>query len=188
MNNFEHIPGWSTLDAQGELIKHLINNVDTTNKINIAEIGVYMGRGTTIWNTELLNSNISYEYYAIDHFEGSSEHVSSNNQPNYEKAIEYLTPILKHINVIKGDSLSVSNQFNDEYFDIVYIDASHEYEFVKQDIEAWLPKVKKGGFICGDDYDKFWQGVINAVNEKFNNEHYTIGNNTIGNTQWVYKK
>ena len=45
-----------------------------------------------------------------------------------------------------------ASEFPDEYFDWVYIDGNHDYEFVKQDLEAFLPKVKDGGFITGDDY------------------------------------
>ena len=42
--------------------------------------------------------------------------------------------------------------FPDDYFDLIYIDGNHSYEFVKNDIEAYLPKMKTGAFITGDDY------------------------------------
>lgn len=50
---------------------------------------------------------------------------------------------------------------------MVYIDAVHEYEFVKQDIELWTPKVRSGGWICGHDYSLRFPGVVRAVNEAF---------------------
>jgi Methyltransferase domain len=58
--------------------------------------------------------------------------------------------------------------FADAHFDWAYLDASHYYDDVKTDLEAWFPKVKSGGFITGDDYDRhgFWDhGVTRAVNE-----------------------
>ena len=34
----------------------------------------------------------------------------------------------------------------------MYIDARHDYESVKEDLEHWLPKVKLGGIVAGHDY------------------------------------
>jgi hypothetical protein len=67
-------------------------------------------------------------------------------------------------------SLDAAARVPDGSLDFVYIDANHAYEFVKQDIEAWYPKVKKGGWLCGHDYDPHpegqgWPGVKKAVHE-----------------------
>jgi hypothetical protein len=51
---------------------------------------------------------------------------------------------------------------------VVFIDLNHSYESVKEDIALWLPKVKKGGYLAGDDYHENWPGVIQAVNEMLN--------------------
>ncbi len=57
--------------------------------------------------------------------------------------------------------------------DIVYIDASHEENAVRADINAYFPLVKKGsGVMFGDDY-KSWPGVRKAV-DAFANEHQDI--------------
>ena len=94
-----------------------------------------------------------------------------------------MKPIIDKIKIIKNDSTSESQKYPNEYFDIVYIDASHEYEYVKQDILNWLPKVKLGGIICGDDYTRGWPGVVMAVNEIFGDNV-----NIVGNQQWWLKK
>lgn len=65
-------------------------------------------------------------------------------------------------------SVEASVKMRNESLDFVFIDANHAYEYVKQDIVAWLPKVKPGGLICGDDYvNKPNYGVIRAVKEMF---------------------
>jgi len=48
---------------------------------------------------------------------------------------------------------------------LIYIDASHEYEDVKQDLKSYFPLLDKGGIIFGDDYCRYWGGVILAVDE-----------------------
>jgi hypothetical protein len=54
--------------------------------------------------------------------------------------------------MVRASSEIASNMFQDESLDFVYIDANHAYDFVKQDIELWYPKVKKGGYLWGHDY------------------------------------
>lgn len=57
--------------------------------------------------------------------------------------------------------------------DFVYIDASHDYESVKADLEAWWPVVTAQGILAGHDYDSTHPGVMRAVNE-FAQEHDVI--------------
>lgn len=181
MEHFYHnIQGWSSEEEQGKLLKTILPLIKKENQIKIAEIGVYQGRGTSMWNTILINENIDYEYKAIDHFEGSLEHDKTINY--YEITLENLKPISDNIDIIKNDSILESKNYVDGYFDIVYIDASHEYEYVIEDIKHWLPKVKEKGVICGDDYINGWPGVIQAVNEIFGDKV-----NVVGNQQWWVK-
>lgn len=70
--------------------------------------------------------------------------------------------------------------FPDEFFDWVYIDASHDYRSVKKDLEAARRKVKPAGLICGHDY-VLWSedglsrfGVVEAVNEFCNTHNYSL--------------
>lgn len=50
-------------------------------------------------------------------------------------------------------------------FDLIYIDASHEYLDVKSDLQYAWPLLRPGGRMVGDDYCAHWGGVINAVDE-----------------------
>lgn len=54
--------------------------------------------------------------------------------------------------ILRDLSLDAALSFQDQSLDFVYLDARHNYEGVKEDIEAWYPKVKIGGIICGHDY------------------------------------
>lgn len=70
------------------------------------------------------------------------------------------------IMLVVADSLSASRLFGDASVDWVHLDARHDYASVKSDIQAWLPKVKRGGWLSGDDYDGVkWPGVVQAVGE-----------------------
>ncbi len=70
--------------------------------------------------------------------------------------------------ILRVRSIEAASIVADGFFDFVFIDADHSYEGCKSDIEAWLPKVKRHGFIGGHDYinpdfPKF--GVKRAVDE-----------------------
>lgn len=65
-------------------------------------------------------------------------------------------------------STEAAKHFADESLDFVFIDGDHSYTGCKTDIDAWLPKVKKGGLLCGHDYhnlDVPFPGVDRAVDE-----------------------
>ena len=164
------------MEDQGKLLETILKKLKT-DTLKICEVGVYKGRMTSMWNVKLINKEIDYEYYAIDHFKGSREH--DNRVDYYNITLDNLTPILDRINIIKNNSIEESENYEDGYFDVVYIDASHDYESVKQDILSWKNKVKKGGILCGDDYIGGWPGVVKAVNECFGNKI-----NRVGKQQW----
>ncbi|SFJ15774.1 class I SAM-dependent methyltransferase [Planctomicrobium piriforme] len=72
--------------------------------------------------------------------------------------------------IVKGFSHEVAANYPDESFDFIYIDADHSYAAVRRDLEAWFPKVRKGGILAGHDYvqhtsNRVTFGVISAVDE-----------------------
>ena len=72
------------------------------------------------------------------------------------------------VHIHRCTSAESVQRFPDDFFDWVYIDGNHLYEFVKSDLESFYPKVTPGGFIAGDDYGvKGWWdgGVTRAVDE-----------------------
>lgn len=65
----------------------------------------------------------------------------------------------------KAKSVDFAAELPDGSVDAVFIDGDHAYEAAKADIRAWLPKVKLGGMLCGDDFDVSDPGVCKAVVE-----------------------
>ena len=70
------------------------------------------------------------------------------------------------ISLIISESVTASKLFADHSLEWVHLDARHDYASVKADIEAWLPKIKSGGWLSGDDYDEQkWPQVVKAVGD-----------------------
>jgi len=73
--------------------------------------------------------------------------------------------VYDNVTKIKARSHEAAKQFPDESLDFVYIDGDHEVDSVCDDILSWLPKIRKGGWIAGHDYDinDVREGVVEAV-------------------------
>lgn len=65
--------------------------------------------------------------------------------------------------IIESDSVEASQSFLDESLNFVFIDGDHTKWGVRRDIEAWAPKVAKGGMILGHDIS--WHTVREVVDE-----------------------
>ena len=71
----------------------------------------------------------------------------------------------------RGLSSSVLSEFSDQSFDLIYIDAAHDYENVKTDLDIATKKIKSDGVIVLNDYTVLDPlllqpyGIVQAVNE-----------------------
>lgn len=63
--------------------------------------------------------------------------------------------------------------------DIIFIDALHDYEHVKQDIALWWPKVRIGGILSGHDFNHKWPGCERAVAESFDLMHVGVAPDSV---------
>ena len=87
-------------------------------------------------------------------------------------AREHFREVLdSHDNIISIEDYAdeVAKLIDDNSIDMVYIDAVHDYEYVKNDIITWSPKIIKGGYITG--HDIHMPGVKQAVEEFFGNNY-----------------
>jgi len=79
-----------------------------------------------------------------------------------------IIPLYNNITFIHGNSVDKIQTMNDNFFDMIYIDADHSYDAVKKDISLSIPKLKSDGYMCGHDYDIHSKNdVYRAVNEIF---------------------
>jgi len=75
---------------------------------------------------------------------------------------------LPQVTFLHGPSVEMAKQIPDGALDLVFIDADHSEAAVREDIRAWLPKVRQDGVIAGHDYgSRNHPGVKIAVDEAF---------------------
>jgi hypothetical protein len=69
---------------------------------------------------------------------------------------------------MRAASLDAAKRVPDKSLDVIFLDGDHSYEATKADIQAWLPKLRAGGILCGHDFGvATFPGVEQAVRESF---------------------
>lgn len=153
----------------------------------IGELGCYKGRSLCSVADIIKRKNLNV--IVVDIFNGTDCEIK---EPDYEQTfIDNITRfgIAHRVKILKGYTNKMVNEVAEMTFDLLFVDACHLYEDVKQDLEMWLPKVKIHGTICGHDYGN-WEGVGRAVNERFvsgirvNDEHFGIDSGIATGSVW----
>lgn len=170
----ENIQGWFTFPSLYTQIAHHFPNGS-----HFVEIGVWKGKSAAFMAVELINNNkLNTKFDCIDTWKGSEEHINPDGEafePNllknenwlYEHFLENIEPVKHMVNPIRKSSLEASLLYEDNSLDFVFIDASHDYENVLKDIQAWYPKIKpQTGVISGHDYS-WGPEVKRAVHDFF---------------------
>jgi hypothetical protein len=136
-----------------EMLKHLKKKYFNSDNIKIAEIGVLYGDYSLSIRDVFKNSELhlidlwqtegnDFFYSAIA---GMTDQAYNTAKTRFEND--------KQCFLLKGKSEDMAKKFEDNSLDLVYIDADHSYEGVKNDINTWVKKVKKGGILAGHDWD-----------------------------------
>ena len=150
-----------------------------------AEIGIAGGEHIQY----LLKNTKIKKIYGVDPFDVNlwNVPVGVDLEKHYESVVLKLSQYKKRAEVIRKTSVEGAKDFKDESLDFVFIDAGHGYDDVKNDIEAWLPKVKRTGIIMGHDWDAGYIGVEQAVRERFGYD-YPITNSYPSHVWYVTKE
>jgi len=154
-------------EAYSKGLKDLINVIKQTHPRVMVEIGSYQGESTAIFAEMLPNTII----YAIDPWmNGYDKKDISSEQYDMslvEQNFDERTKLFSNVKKIKNTSLEAVKLFDDNSLDFVYVDGIHRYDAVTNDLNAWLPKLKKKRYVGGHDYlERCFMRVVRAVNDK----------------------
>jgi predicted O-methyltransferase YrrM len=154
-NTIKAPEGWHPAEMMRHLTE-LVYGLDT-----VVEVGSWLGHSALA-----LAQGCAGRVYCVDHWRGS--HGCGAVDDPLDLYMRFLDHV--HSNVsgwrvvpLYGESVTVARLFKVSAVDLVYIDGEHSYDAVTADLLAWVPKVKAGGIVCGDDYGE----VKGAVQDFF---------------------
>lgn len=178
MNHYyESVSGWFD-ESDKNFYDRMVNKYN--NGDIFVEIGSFKGRSASVMGVNIINSNKNIKFYCVDTWMGSEEHQKGAlaedpdvvNGTLYQQFLKNIAPVKDVINVIRKASVEAASEFEDRSLSFVFIDASHDYENVKKDINAWYSKVKSGGTLAGHDWN--YHEVMRAVKEFADENKLTI--------------
>ena len=140
------------------------------NDAVIVELGTYYGGSTLVLGSAYNRGKI----FTIDQYEKSYQLYPENKRTfSLENSIKtFKENNCEHVQPIQGTNSEIAKDWSLP-IDLLFIDADHKYESVKEDIEKWLPKVKLNGLVLFHDYDCYVD-VTKAVYEAIEEKRITI--------------
>lgn len=148
--------------ARAELVSSLIAPGDVG-----VEIGVLLGT----FAYHVLLARDPAKLFLIDPWEyGLQADLEPDPSPEKQAAKDaqfeqtrLLFAPFPNVEILRMRSEEAAVLFSDGSLDYVYVDGEHSYDAVMRDLTCYLPKVRAGGHLIGDDYG--WSGVGAAVDD-----------------------
>jgi predicted O-methyltransferase YrrM len=163
---YHKLPNW--FDFQ-EIYLHEIKRAPQTGA-TFVELGTWCGSSAAFMAVEIKNSGKVIDFATADLWK---------NAPMKLDEVEGIFAkhgVLAYCDFVVCDSAVMAQRFDS--VDFAFIDASHAYEAVARDIQAWWPKIKSGGTLAGHDYypqnPKNWPGVAKAVHDFVKRENLKL--------------
>lgn len=162
---YQQIQGWFNFrDVYDDAVREAVDGAQ------FVEVGAWKGRSTAYLAVEIINSGKRITFDVVDHWQGSKEraHLADPEIINgtlFRAFLHNIAPVADRIRILQMDSAEAARRFANESIDFCFLDGAHDYESVRRDLDAWLPKMKQQSTIAGDDWN--WGGVRRAVNEVF---------------------
>lgn len=175
---YKNIQGWFDWE---NIYKTAVELAPKDKPSVFVELGAWKGRSSAFLATEIANSEKPITLHIIDAWDGRG-HTNSDGTPEYKdyeldiKAGLYETftknmkPVENFYKPLISDIVEAAEQFENETVDFVWLDTSMDYDLVKAELEAWIPKVKTGGYIGGHDFFAAPNSIGRLVIETF--AHY----------------
>jgi predicted O-methyltransferase YrrM len=146
----------------------------------ILEVGSWRGRSTSV-----LAQHTRGLVVAVDTWRGSVEHQAElKGKPTSGVWFDFMSNVSRYDNVwpVPMNSIDAARviSLGPMCFDMIFIDASHDYDSVIADIKAWKPLLSTVGVMCGHDYMRW--GVKAAVKQLLP-DHRLVPNTSIWTTE-----
>ena len=148
-----------------ELLQYLRDQEIENAKL--LEIGTYKGESTILFASSWL-----------------FDHIVTVDKYNIPEQYYPLSMFLDKITYHFIDSAEIREHYEDNTFDVIYLDGDHDMRPLMKDLQNAKKLIKDGGYICGHDYNKItWMHTVMCIEGFFGREPDKV----FSDSSWVYK-
>lgn len=138
---------------------------------DVLEVGAF--KGLSAWAMAFTAKSVT----SIDTFKANS--AGQQQMPNFTTLDNYMAATARYRNTHVVPVSSQNANLGEEKFDMIFLDAMHDYDNVRADLKKWYPHLRSGGVLACHDYGHHdFPGVKEAVDEflgPFPNVEITLG-------------
>ena len=145
----------------------LLSLVRTHRPVTYVELGTWRGLSASLVAREVRQWDGTV--YCVDTWAGGHRQGPSGPGRRHPAMIEDCAVHLvtedvgSRVRLIVSQTADAARAWHGPPIDALYIDADHSYAGVWEDLTRWVPLVRSGGVICGDDYDRYgYRGLRRA--------------------------
>ncbi|MBW8910745.1 MAG: FkbM family methyltransferase [Sphingomonas sp.] len=142
------------------LAKTFTRRDDVATLFREGGVGVELGVAAGDFSERILQYDHVGYLFSIDMWAGDRGH----GVDQYREAIGRLSPYRDRNAILRMRFDEALHLFGEESLDFIYVDGyAHDGELNGATFRDWLPKLRRGGIIAGDDYAPDWPLVMAAV-------------------------
>ena len=152
-------------------------------QVNLMAVDTFQG------NPSDHTSAIAHRYgrHVLDLWHHNTCQLMEDHPDQPSGLVEYDIHIYTAASVDVATSL-LSDEDGAVPLDLVFIDAEHTAEAVTQDIHAWWPLLRPGGYLMGHDYCDVFPGLVQAVDQAAQELAQTCPMVIYNSSVWMFHK
>lgn len=123
------------------------------------ELGLY--QATSFCTMLQVCDNVD-ELIGVDKWEPYEDNIGGGNFVRDQKQIEFIrntamnfihwSGCSERATILEMDTIEAASKYEDESMDFVFFDSHLNQAQLEAEMDAWFPKIKKGGLVMGHDY------------------------------------
>jgi hypothetical protein len=157
--------GHQTPGAHLECLHEFVKTLGKRGPLRILEVGSWVGESAIAMASAAPAESV---VVCVDNFGGNSgDHLgalaASYGRDRLRKTFWQNTDGLP-IRLVEMPSADAA-EIDWRPFDLIFIDANHDYPMVRRDIQIWQRHLHRQGILSGHDYSPQFPGVVRAVDE-----------------------